>query len=164
MTRGWMIALALVATEASADEEFVFHEALVQQCYDNAVSGKSQDCVGSAADLCMAQNEGGWSTYGMNFCIGEEFAWWDAVLNREYQRVMVASKQVDTDMAGMQVPSVAGALRDMQRAWIGFRDGTCLYEVSKWSNGTGAGPAHAGCMMRLTAEQALYLAGEGHTQ
>ena len=115
MTRGWMIALALVATEASADEEFVFHEALVQQCYDNATSGKSQDCVGSAASLCMEQNAGGWSTYGMNYCIGEEFAWWDAVLNREYQRVMAASKQVDTEMAGMQVPSVAGHAAGLDR-------------------------------------------------
>ena len=49
----------------------------------------------------------------------------------------------------------------MQRAWIEYRDATCAYEAAQWGGGTGAGPAFAGCLMRLTAEQALYLEYEG---
>ncbi|MFT5363966.1 MAG: hypothetical protein ACI9VX_001592 [Dinoroseobacter sp.] len=49
----------------------------------------------------------------------------------------------------------------MQRAWIEYRDATCSYEAAQWGGGTGAGPAFAGCLTRLTAEQALYLEFEG---
>jgi len=57
----------------------------------------------------------------------------------------------------MAAPAQAEALRDMQRAWIAFRDATCTYEASQWSGGTGQGPAYEGCVMRMTAEQTLYL-------
>ena len=36
-------------------------------------------------------------------------------------------------------------------------DATCDYDYSQWGGGTGGGPAIAGCMMRMTGEQAIYL-------
>jgi uncharacterized protein YecT (DUF1311 family) len=47
----------------------------------------------------------------------------------------------------------------MQRAWIGYRDAACDYERAQWGGGSGGGPATAGCLMRLTGEQALALEG-----
>ena len=45
----------------------------------------------------------------------------------------------------------------MRRAWIAFRDAACNYEATRWGGGTGAGPAAADCVMKLTARQALHL-------
>jgi uncharacterized protein YecT (DUF1311 family) len=147
-----------------AQEPLEFEEALVEQCFQNAAEfGRSDDCVGMAAGLCMEKNEGGWSTYGMMACQGLEIAVWDAMLNAEYQRVLAQAKQMDADYMDVNaaVPSQEKALREMQRTWIAFRDGTCEYERSLWGNGTGGGPASGGCMMRMTAAQAIYLAGQG---
>jgi uncharacterized protein YecT (DUF1311 family) len=52
---------------------------------------------------------------------------------------------------GLTVPPVAEALRDMQRAWIAYRDASCDYERAQWGGGTGGGPATAGCLMRTRA-------------
>lgn len=144
---------------AAAQEDFVFSGPQVQQCFDGVSrAGQSPDCIGTAASTCMEQSPGGYSTVGMGYCLSLELDWWDGALNREYQRVMAISKQRDVDGGA---PSVAEAMRAMQRAWITFRDRTCEYEASLWSNGTGAQPAYTGCLMRQTAMQALYLAGEG---
>jgi uncharacterized protein YecT (DUF1311 family) len=63
-------------------------------------------------------------------------------------------------------PEHAQALRDMQRAWIGFRDATCAFERAYWGGGTGGGGTGGGlaqvsCLMQMTGEQALYLKASG---
>jgi uncharacterized protein YecT (DUF1311 family) len=166
MNRKLLLSICFLALPGavSAQDSFEFEEALVEQCFQNAAEfGRSDDCVGMAAGLCMDKNESGWSTYGMMECQGLEIAVWDAKLNAEYQRVLAQAKQMDADYmdVGAAVPSQEEALREMQRAWIAFRDGTCRYERSLWGNGTGGGPASGGCMMRMTAAQAIYLAGQG---
>jgi uncharacterized protein YecT (DUF1311 family) len=60
---------------------------------------------------------------------------------------------------GIEAPSVAEALRGMQRAWIVYRDEACDYERAQWAGGTGGGPATAACLMQQTGEQALALEG-----
>ncbi|KMW56504.1 hypothetical protein AIOL_001458 [Candidatus Rhodobacter oscarellae] len=54
-------------------------------------------------------------------------------------------------------PRQADLLRDMQRAWITFRDRTCDYERAQWGGGTGGGPAYTNCLMVQTAKQTIYL-------
>lgn len=160
MKHGLIIALTLLATETVAQDDVVFHTALVQQCFDKARSyGGSDSCIGSAADLCMEQNEGGFSTYGMSHCISLEAEWWDEALNFEYARVLSEAAVLDEELAAEGLPSVAEALREMQRAWITFRDASCAFEAAQWGGGTGAGPAYNSCVMGLTAEQAITLGG-----
>jgi uncharacterized protein YecT (DUF1311 family) len=106
----------------------------------------------------MEQNEGGYSTYGMSYCISLESEWWDEALNFEYARVLSEAAFLDGELSE-GLPSVAEALREMQRAWITYRDATCAFEAAQWGGGTGAGPAYNGCVMRLTAEQAITLGG-----
>ena len=48
-------------------------------------------------------------------------------------------------------------LRDMQRAWMAYRDATCGYEGFQWYGGTGATGAYLGCNLRLTGQQVLFL-------
>jgi uncharacterized protein YecT (DUF1311 family) len=62
---------------------------------------------------------------------------------------------------GSAAPSQGDALKNMQRAWIAYRDATCDYERSHWGGGTGGGPATVSCLMYMTAEQALYLEADG---
>ncbi|WP_228028530.1 lysozyme inhibitor LprI family protein [Donghicola mangrovi] len=159
-----ILMAALVAGPALAQDDMVFDDSIVGRCVQAAAdAGAAEACIGKAADDCMTRNPGGESTYGMNFCIGQEAAVWDGLLNAEYQRVMASDKEIDaqTKADGYGAPELAPALKAMQRAWIAYRDTTCTYEASQWGGGTGAGPAYAGCMMRLTAMQTLYLRDTG---
>lgn len=153
------ITLALPgATPAAAQDDLVFSIRHTEDCL--AIAGQGGDrraCIGESANRCMEANQSGSSTVGMGGCISMELGWWDAMLNAEYKALMKREKADDKEYGGDGIPSKADALRQMQRAWIGFRDATCDYERSQWGGGTGGGPATIGCHMRLTAEQALYL-------
>ena len=94
----------------------------------------------------------------MSGCLDRELQYWDAKLNENYASALRRARDADGDTDG--APS-ATALREMQRAWIPFRDATCDYERSQWGGGTGGGPATSSCLMRLTGQQALYLANSG---
>lgn len=117
------------------------------------ISEKSE-CIGRAADACVDAT--GYATPVLSGCAMRELENWDAQLNAVYQAARAQSREFDMG-AGAHAPSLAVGLRDMQRAWIEYRDATCAYEAAQWGGGTGAGPAFASCLMRLTGEQALYL-------
>ena len=118
-------------------------------------------CIGHAADACMLENPQGETTMGMGFCLSGEWEWWDARLNAAYGALMEKHVAGDAQMKaeGLEVPSVAGALRDMQRAWIVWRDASCDYERAQWAGGTGGVPATAACFMQHTGVRALELEG-----
>jgi uncharacterized protein YecT (DUF1311 family) len=157
------IALCLMAAPVLAQDDAApeFAPDATEACLSEAVVAGNDpaQCIGRAAEACMEGNAMGSSTVGMNFCLGSELEWWDARLNTAYQALMVQNKATDAEMAdlGTAAPPLAPALRDMQRAWIPWRDATCDYEVRWWGGGTGGGPAWNGCMMDLTARQALRL-------
>jgi uncharacterized protein YecT (DUF1311 family) len=69
---------------------------------------------------------------------------------------LARARNFDAENGDFAPPSEP-ALREMQRAWIPFRDARCGFEMSLWGGGTGGGPAYAECLMIVTAEQALYL-------
>lgn len=118
------------------------------------------DCVGRAAAACM-MTPGGDTTIGMIECLEGELSYWDARLNAAYvERVAIAQEQ-DNEMRemGSAGASIEEGLRAMQRAWISFRDASCLYEQAQWMGGTGGGPATMSCHMQETARQALKLEG-----
>lgn len=108
----------------------------------------------------MEATEGGYSTPVMAGCLDAEREYWDAQLNAAYGDLRARAQQFDADppIDGMPPrPSSMDALRDMQRAWIAYRDASCRYEELQWWGGTGASGANIGCQMRLTGEQALTL-------
>jgi uncharacterized protein YecT (DUF1311 family) len=158
--RGAVLALCLALPGAASAQELDFDARLIQSCLDR---GQGRACIGVAAEACMAATPGGFSTVGMGGCTRAEEDWWDAQLNAAYQTLRARERAADADwrpIPGMAPrPSGADVLRDMQRAWIGWRDATCLYEEFQWWGGTGASLAGAACRMRLTGEQALTLRG-----
>jgi len=147
-------AAVLLATPGQA-QSLIFSPLETENCFN--VGGWEDECVGASAYACMQNTPGGDSTAGMSGCLGAEADYWDARLNMSYQRAMARARSYDADMGGSSAPSVAGAMQEMQRAWIGFRDGLCDFERSTWGGGSGGGPATAECLMRATAKQTLYL-------
>lgn len=152
------VAAAFLAGPAMA-QDTDFDPATSAQCVQNASEFSDKRlCIGKSADVCMG-GDGGSTTVGMGYCLQSEAEYWDGRLNDAYKPLMASEKANDAEMAeiGATVPKTAEALRDMQRAWIAYRDAACLYEYAQWGGGTGGGPASAGCIMQLTGEQALKL-------
>lgn len=150
-----LAALCLAAPAAAQDLDF--DPAPLTACLAAAEDGPAmRACVGLAADACLAAN--GYATVVESACRSREADLWDDRLNAAYRAARDRAEAFDRD-SGLPAgaPTRADALRDMQRAWIAFRDTTCAYEAAGWGGGTGAGPARAGCHLRLTAEQAIYL-------
>lgn len=118
------------------------------------------DCVGHAAQACML-TPGGDSTVGMMDCLDGELRYWGARLATAYAEVTTTAQQQDADLASMgsAAMSIEDSLREMQQAWMSFRDAACLYEQAQWMGGTGGGPATLACHLHETARQALKLEG-----
>ncbi|WP_035025710.1 lysozyme inhibitor LprI family protein [Gemmobacter nectariphilus] len=150
-----MIVLALLPAPALA-QEMRFSPALTEACL---AAGADEGCAGRAADACMADNPGGGSTVGMGFCLENERVWWDDRLNAAYKALSSIHNRQDAGARAAGDPQVnrQQSLREMQRAWIGWRDAACAYEAAQWGGGTGAGPAALSCLMEITARQALAL-------
>lgn len=146
------VMAAALPTGAQASE-LVFSAEYTNACLED---GGWRDCIGLAAQRCMETTPGGHSTHGMNACLDAEREWWDDRLNTNYRALREIERAADVDAPPGQ-PLFADALRDMQRAWIAFRDATCNYEVLYWYGGTGATTAWQSCQLHLTAEQALAL-------
>ncbi len=163
-----MKALALISAMPIAAPAFcqsvIFSTAVTEQCIGSLSNVRDfRKCVGEAAATCMESMPEGWSTVGMVTCLEHERQYWDGKLNLAYKRASSNAKSIDNEAValGSSVSSQADALRDMQRAWMAFRDATCIYEQSLWGGGSGGGPASVTCHMRLTAEQAIYLEPAG---
>lgn len=154
--RALALALMLLPVNAMA-QELVFDIAPVEACIR---AGGGEGCAGEASGACMEATPGGETTVGMVGCLDRERAHWDGWLNAVYQQ-LYAKLAVQDAQADSYAPKQAVALRDMQRAWIGFRDAKCGFEASQWGGGTGAGPAAVGCHLHETARQMLYLQSSG---
>ncbi|WP_371157774.1 lysozyme inhibitor LprI family protein [Jannaschia sp. 2305UL9-9] len=144
-------------TTGAAAQDLIFSAQPTESCL--SIASDPGRCIGASADQCMTETPGGETTVGMGGCLWAEAQYWDTRLNRAYTGLRALEQQADADDAsyGLTTASRADALRDMQRAWIAFRDATCAYEATQWGGGTGAGPASNACWMMQTGRQALVL-------
>ncbi|MCC5954931.1 MAG: DUF1311 domain-containing protein [Natronohydrobacter sp.] len=148
--------MAAMSASPLAAQELQFDPAPLETCLAGLEdAAQSADCIGRASSACMEQPMGV-TTLGMGFCLDAEYALWDAKLNDAYQFLRAEYQEQDKDRFE-GAPSLADALRDMQRGWIGYRDARCEFAAAQWQGGTGASPAFLGCMMQVTAEQTIYL-------
>ncbi|MDU8945856.1 lysozyme inhibitor LprI family protein [Rhodophyticola sp. MJ-SS7] len=150
----FLAAFAFMAIPANA-QDLTFSQEPTLACLD---AGGSEECIGRAADVCIDTPDG-YTTVGMGFCFDAERQVWDARLNAAYQALLVREAAAEEEMRriGATVPPTVAPLREMQRAWIPFRDAACHYERAQWGGGTGQGPATAACLMQETGRQALRL-------
>jgi len=159
--------LAFFLDAPPVQAEPIFSSAPTEDCLAEAAAEApdfsgfgAMACAGRAAQDCIMQ-ENGETTLGMMQCFESEWNFWDDKLNAAYAQRLASAKTDDADMASMMASPMflVDSLRDMQRAWITFRDATCTFERAQWMGGTGGGPASAACLMRETARQALKLEG-----
>ena len=154
-----LLAAAILAGPAAA-QEVRFSPAATDACVAQAAAPEAKrSCLGLSAQQCMGETSGGSTTIGMMDCLDQERDYWDARLNAAYKILRAKAKASDADLAewGSSAPGTEPALKQMQRAWITYRDTTCEFERAQWGGGSGGGPAVLSCLMRLTGEQALYL-------
>lgn len=151
-------ALALLALTAPvAAQDLVYSNDATLACVNAAATAAARKaCIGKSSDACMEATPGGSSTVGMSGCLSQELDFWDYALNENYRLSMEKAEKQDAGKSDY-APELAPSLREMQRAWIVYRDATCGFEADQWGGGTGQGPAGTSCLMRMTGEQALYL-------
>lgn len=154
-----VLSVLLLTAPIAVAQELPFSPEATEACLAKAILPSEEEaCIGISANLCIDTPDG-YTTVGMGFCLGYERDYWDERLNAAYGHLMEIEKAVDDEMTklGSSVPSSAEALRNMQRAWIAFRDAACAYERVQWGGGSGGGPAVANCHMVMTGQQALRL-------
>jgi uncharacterized protein YecT (DUF1311 family) len=106
--------------------------------------GEEECAFKLVADPCIAKNG---SNLGTADCYRIETVIWDAILNDNYKELMEA-----IDDKGDQ-----NKLKEMQRAWIAYRDTTCDFYWYK-IHGSMSVPMTAACQLRETARRAMLLA------
>lgn len=159
----WVLvaAIALLAVSPAAQaQDLNFSIAPTQSCLvATADPAARRACAGKAADACMTNTPGGETTVGMSSCLDQEVKQWDGWLNAAYGTLLAKAQASDEEAEkwGTSGPRITPALREMQRKWIAYRDTTCDFEMSQWGGGSGTGPAGLNCLLRLTADQAIYL-------
>lgn len=134
-------------------QEIIFDPGLTVSCI---AADPGEECIGLSANNCIERSGEGLTTVSVVSCIDHELEWWDDRLNAVYQNLKARLTELDAGKPGY-APSRVEALKDMQRAWIPYRDAVCLFEAAEWGGGTKAGPATVRCLMHETALRALYL-------
>jgi len=157
-----MAVLALLAGPAGA-QDIPFSPEATESCLAAATAeggglAAREACIGKSADACIDTPDG-YSTVGMSYCLDQERQYWAAHLDGAYGALLEMETGAEEALKelGSAAASPVAALKEMQRAWTGYRDAACAYEASTWGGGTGAGPAANQCMMLLTGRQALAL-------
>lgn len=153
-----LICLAFLASPLAA-QDLPFSPEATEACLAEAQDrGAREACIGKSAEACYSR-EGVYSNYAIGVCFGAEADYWDVRLNTAYTALIKAETAMLEEMRkiGATVPDTVTALREMQRAWIPFRDAACWYEYTTWGGGSGGGPANAACLMQETGRQALAL-------
>lgn len=93
----------------------------------------------------------------LTFCAEQDWMRADAALNAAYKRAIARLRAQDADLP----PELRGgeaALRQAQRAWVGFRDAACEAEGFEMRGGSGEAMLVYACRARLTDERAADLA------
>ncbi len=111
---------------------------------DNVDEGERQCLFNLVATPCTNTPEGS-SNLGTADCYRVEWAIWDELLNENFKELR---EYLDD--------AQAAKLREMQRAWIAYRDTTCNFYMVK-INGSMAIPMGNACAARETARRALLL-------
>ena len=113
-------------------------------------------CAGIVSAPCQT-GPGGQTTLGMNRCLAREADAWDAVLERQWPRLMTRAREVDAanQSAVPTLDSAAETLRGAQRAWIVFRDAECRHNYAIWGMGSFRAIAHSACRLDLTARRVV---------
>jgi uncharacterized protein YecT (DUF1311 family) len=137
-------APAAVAQSVATPKDAAAIRACAQKYAENINEAERRCIFAIFTDPCTKRRSGQ-STQGAAACYRAEQEIWDALLNENFQ---VLREGLDDDQKTK--------LRDMQRAWIEYRNTTCQFYYDK-IQGTMATEMTAACLARETARRALLL-------
>lgn len=112
-------------------------------CLEEAINDLERDnCVGAAARQCF-EEPNGFTTLGTTECYLREETWWDKQLNENYAdlRIRLSSELFD-------------ALKEVQVAWIAYRDAKCEFAYKFYAEGSIRHILLSNCKLHTTAERA----------
>lgn len=91
----------------------------------------------------------------MNMCANQDYEAADKELNAVYRKAMASMKATDTELAGIDTNLVGAveALKNAQRAWIGYRDGQCELAGFEARGGSMEPMLVSGCLADLTKKR-----------
>jgi uncharacterized protein YecT (DUF1311 family) len=138
------VAAAAAQERKPAAKDVSAIRACAEKYADNVDEGERRCLFRLVADPCLKRPDSV-STHGMAECYRVEQEIWDGLLNDNFKALR---GDLDDDQQAR--------LREMQRAWIAYRDSTCAFYQVK-IQGTLAVPMGAACVARETARRALLL-------
>ena len=157
---GVAAAMMLAGPVFAQDEEVQYSAAPTADCLAAADTADAmRACIGLSTAKCVDASDYGSTTIGMMECAKQEIAFWDGKLNTTYQALMTRAEKQDALNEGDPriTEKIAVSLRDMQRAWIPFRDATCTFQYALGMGGTIASTIASHCILDMTADQYIYL-------
>lgn len=86
---------------------------LLMLCAQAAAQEPKPDCANQITQL------------DMNLCAAMDFDKADAELNEVWKDAREVARQLDRDISDTSLKGAEKSLLDAQRAWIGYRDGSC---------------------------------------
>jgi uncharacterized protein YecT (DUF1311 family) len=128
--------------EATAGETKLIRDCAAKHIDDG--EGEAECAFKLVADPCIEKDG---SNLGTANCYRLEAAIWDKLLNENYKTLM---EEIDDG-------KVQDKLKEMQRAWIKYRETTCDFYWHK-IQGSMSVPMTAACQLRENARRALLLA------
>ena len=143
----YVILLGLLFLDLPAIAQIDEHGSnTIESCIQSKVTAEQDPkaCIGVLSQPCL-DNDRNNSTAGMAACLDREAKAWDGLLNDYDKRL---TRELDDKQRT--------ALRDLQRAWIAYRDKACAFH-HVFHQGTNAAPMQASCMNKETARHALLL-------
>lgn len=160
----WVLVLSAPLSAVADEHEVETYSPSLLQCLAAATTPEARTaCKGVMSTACMEGEDGGYSTYGMVRCTAAETQVRDKFLNASYQKQMQGMHQMDASEA-TQFPEFAHrakALRDVQRAWVIFRDAECGLAYAMWGAGSMRQIAGASCVLEMTADRAIVMESLG---
>ncbi|MEM9047008.1 MAG: lysozyme inhibitor LprI family protein [Pseudomonadota bacterium] len=163
LIKGALVSLALslpvsaqdIPSERQNELKAVYQNDALSRCL--VETDPQSDCIGTFRSTCakLAKTEGEWF-----FCIESELEAWDSHLNWLYNLSMEELKKqaIEYDRPTGDHPlAMEGNLREMQRAWIPYRDALCGFAGSLTAGGTSITEEKLLCLNEETARQTLRL-------
>ena len=129
-------------TRAASPKDVAAIRGCAERFAENVTEGERQCLFALVADPCSKSRQSG---AGPTECYRIEQGIWDELLNDNFRTLR---EQLDDDQKEK--------LRDMQRAWIAYRNSTCEFYYHK-IQGSMATSLTAACLARETARRALLL-------
>lgn len=153
------LALALSVGTGAVAQQIAFSPELLAACLSKAQRQiQKEDCIGTGAMACKAATRD--ATPGdIAACMAAETEWWSLRMQSTLRRLEQKAAAIDAVVD----PSKPGGFRlvddlaAMQAAWEHWREKTCAFEAMLRRGTPYTSTAAASCMMKLTAQQSLFL-------